>query len=62
MTVFVNAEDGYAAHARFADMASEYFYEALGDNGIAARTSVGVASLPGNAPCEIQIIAAASNE
>lgn len=62
VTVFVNAEDGYTAHARFADMVSDYYHEALGDDGIAARASIGAASLPGNAPCEIQIIAAASIE
>lgn len=62
MTVYVNAEDGYTAHARFADLASDYFRETLGDHGIASRTSIGVASLPGNAPCEIQIIAEASRE
>ncbi|MBQ7534942.1 MAG: RidA family protein [Stomatobaculum sp.] len=59
-TVFVNAEEGYTAHAKFADAASEYFCEELGEGGSAARASVGVASLPGDAPCEIQIIAAAS--
>ena len=59
ITVFVNAEPDYTAHAKFADMASEYFCEKLGEAGIAARASVGVASLPGNAPCEIQIVAAA---
>lgn len=59
VTVFVNAEEGYTAHARFADLVSEYYHEVLGKAGIAARASIGVASLPGNAPCEIQIIAAA---
>ena len=62
ITVFVNAEEGYQSHAKFADMASEYFCEKLGDAGIASRASVGVASLPGNAPCEIQITAAAQAE
>ena len=37
---------------------SEYLFKELGKIGIASRTSVGVISLPGNAPVEIQIIAA----
>lgn len=61
ITVYVNAEDGYTKHAKFADMASDYFCEELGTAGIACRASVGLATLPGNAPCEIQIIAAAGH-
>ena len=58
LTVFVNAEEGYTIHSRFADIASEFFCENLGEKGKAVRASAGVASLPGNAPCEVQIIAA----
>ncbi len=61
ITVYVNAEEGYTTHAKFADFASEYFCEILGEGGIAARAAIGVASLPGNAPCEISIIAAVKN-
>ena len=59
VTVFINAEEGFTTQAKLADFASEYFVEELGDAGIGARAAVGVQSLPGNAPCEIQIIAAA---
>lgn len=59
VTVFVNAEEGFTTHSKLADIASEYFCEELKDAGVAARAAVGVASLPGNAPCEIQIVAAA---
>lgn len=59
ITVYVNAEEGYTKQAKFADLASEYFCEELDTAGIGCRASVGVASLPGDAPCEIQIIAAA---
>ncbi len=59
VTVFLNAEEGFTAHPKIADFASAYFKERLGDAGIGCRAAVGVASLPGNAPCEIQIIAAA---
>lgn len=56
ITVYLNAEDGYTKHAKVADFASEYLCEELKDAGICSRTSIGVASLPGNAPCEIQLL------
>ena len=59
MVVYVNAEESFTLHSRLADFASEYICEELGEPGIAARTAVGVASLPGNAPLEIQMICAA---
>ena len=59
ITVYVNAEDGFTKQAKVADFASEYFCEELGESGIAARAAVGVKSLPGDAPCEIQIVALA---
>ncbi len=57
MTVYVNAEDGFTAHSKLADFASEYIVNELGDIAICSRTAIGVKSLPGNAPLEIQIIA-----
>lgn len=59
ITVFINAEDGYTYHTKIADFASEYLCEKLGNDGIGSRAAVGVASLPGNAPVEIQLIVAA---
>lgn len=56
MTVYVNAEEGFTAHAKIADLASDYLSEKLGDRSPMARVSVGVASLPGNAPVEIQLV------
>lgn len=58
-TVYVNAEEGYTKHPKFADQASDYFCEVLGESGVGCRATVGVASLPSDAPCEIQIIVAA---
>ena len=58
LTVYLNAEDGFEAHSTLADFASDYLYEQLGSKGIGSRAAVGVASLPGNAPVEIQLIAA----
>lgn len=60
LTVYVNAEDGFTVHSKLADFATDYLCEKLGNAGVAARAALGVASLPGNAPVEIQIICAVS--
>ena len=59
ITVYVNAEEGFTSQSKVADMASEYFCEVLGEAGVGSRAAVGVASLPGSAPVEISITAAA---
>ena len=56
MTVYVNAGEGFTAHSKIADFASEYLCEELGEAGTAARAAIGVASLPGDAPAEVQIV------
>ena len=58
LSVYVNAEDGFTAHSKIADFATDYLCEELGQAGVAARAALGMASLPGNAPVEIQIICA----
>ena len=58
LTVYVAAEPGFTAHSRLADFASEFLKSELGAAGIGSRAAIGVASLPGNAPVEIQLIAA----
>ncbi|MFT3688555.1 RidA family protein [Paenirhodobacter sp.] len=58
MTVYVAAEPGFTAHSRLADFASAFLRAELGDAGIGSRCAVGVATLPGDAPVEIQLIAA----
>lgn len=62
LTVFINAAEDFTAHARLADFASEYLHEEMGKAGIGSRAAIGVASLPGNAPVEIQLIAGISDE
>lgn len=57
LTIYIAAEPGFTAHSRIADLASAYLREELGDAGIGSRAALGVASLPGNAPVEIQLIA-----
>ena len=59
MTVYVNAEDGFTSHAKIADFASDYLSEELGDISPMARVSIGVATLPGNSPLEIQLVCGA---
>jgi enamine deaminase RidA (YjgF/YER057c/UK114 family) len=60
MTVYVNAEDGFTSHSKIADFASEYIVDKLGDLAICSRAAIGVKSLPGNAPVEVQIVASYS--
>lgn len=57
LTVYISAEPGFEAHSKLADFASIYLRDELGAAGIGARTAVGVATLPGNAPVEIHLIA-----
>lgn len=57
LTVFIAANAQFTAHSQLADFASEYLQDQLGHAGVACRATVGVASLPGGAPVEIQLIA-----
>jgi enamine deaminase RidA (YjgF/YER057c/UK114 family) len=57
LTVYIAGEPGLTTHARLADFASAYLQRELGHDGIGCRAAIGVATLPGNAPVEIQLIA-----
>ena len=57
--VYINAEEGFVSHAKLADFGSDYLTEELGEAGSAARAAIGLGTLPGNAPVEIQLICAA---
>ncbi|MCK0131314.1 RidA family protein [Flavobacteriaceae bacterium F08102] len=59
LNVFINAEEGFTAHAKVADYASELFIEKLGVHCIGSRAAIGVASLPSNATVEITLTAKA---
>lgn len=61
LTVYIAAEPEFTAHARLADFASAYLQGELGDDGVGCRAAVGVASLPGHAPVEIQLVAIVAN-
>ncbi len=52
--VFVNAPSGFADHPKVGNGASDLLVELLGDDGRHARAAVGVASLPLDAPVEIE--------
>lgn len=58
LTVYIAAEPGFMAHSKLADYASQFLRDRLGDAAIGCRAAIGVATLPGNAPVEIQLIAA----
>lgn len=57
LTVYIAAEAGFTAHSRLADHASSFLKDRLGDVAIGSRAAIGVATLPGNAPVEIQLVA-----
>ena len=56
ITVFVATAPGFTEQHLVANGASDLFAEALGERGRHARSAVGVASLPMNAPVEIEAI------
>lgn len=58
LTVYIAAEAGFTAHSQLADFASCFLEAELGPEGIGSRAAVGVATLPGNAPVEVQLVAA----
>ncbi|NCB41117.1 MAG: RidA family protein [Clostridia bacterium] len=62
MTVYICAEDGFEKHAKIADFASDFLYQEIGDCAIGSRVAIGVASLPGNAPLEIQLTVSAKQK
>ena len=57
MTVYVHAASGFTEHSRVADAATDALVAHLGARGRCARSAVGVASLPGDAPVEIELTA-----
>jgi enamine deaminase RidA (YjgF/YER057c/UK114 family) len=60
LTVYVNAPAGYTRHAHLADFASRHIEIHLGEEGIASRAAIGVASLPGGAVVEVALVAVAA--
>ena len=59
LTVYLNATPDYTTHAKVGDIASDWLVDQLGEAGVGARAAIGLATLPGDAPVEIQLVAAA---
>jgi enamine deaminase RidA (YjgF/YER057c/UK114 family) len=56
LTVFVACVPGFAEQHLVANGASELLGEVLGDDGLHARSAVGVPSLPANSPVEVEAV------
>ena len=54
----VNAAPDFADHPRVVNGCSDLFVEVFGEKGRHARSAVGMASLPGGIPVEIEVIVA----
>lgn len=52
----VNAVSGFTQHPQVINGCSDLFVAVLGENGRHARSAVGMGSLPGNMPVEIEVI------
>ncbi len=58
LTGFVNAVPSFTQHSQVIDGASKFLYDVFGTAGSHARSAVGCTSLPGDACCEIEMVAA----
>lgn len=56
LTRYVASAPGFRDHPRVIDGASRLLVEIFGDNGRHARAAVGVASLPGGSPVEVELV------
>ena len=57
LTGYVNSAPGFTKQGAVIEAASQLLYQIFGEQGLHARTSFGVAELPGNSACEIELIA-----
>ena len=58
VVVYIATSPGFARHAEVANGATGLLVELFGEDGRPARVSVGVASLPLNAPVEVELFVA----
>ena len=56
MTGFVASDPQFTQQTKVIDAASKLLKEIFGERGLAARSAIGVCALPGDAPCEIELI------
>jgi enamine deaminase RidA (YjgF/YER057c/UK114 family) len=57
---YVAASEGFEEQPAIINGASDLLQEIFGDDGIHARTAIGVQSLPGGAPVEVELVASLS--
>jgi enamine deaminase RidA (YjgF/YER057c/UK114 family) len=55
---FVNAPEGFVDSPRVINGASDLLIELYGERGQHARSAIGIAALPGDAPVEVEMIVA----
>lgn len=53
---FVNATDDFVDHPGVINGCSDFLVEVFGENGVHARSSIGVASLPNNITVEVEAV------
>lgn len=53
---YVSCTADFAGQTQVIDGASELLREIFQENGVSARSAIGVYALPGNAPCEVELI------
>jgi len=56
VTGFVNCGFDFGKQSQVIDGASKFLVDVFGEMGVHARSAVGVASLPGGATCEVEMI------
>jgi enamine deaminase RidA (YjgF/YER057c/UK114 family) len=61
MTVYLACAPDFVDHSRLADAGSAVLRERLGDRGTPVRSAVGVATLPGGAPVEVELTVAVAD-
>ncbi len=57
---YVAASEGFEEQPAVINGASDLLQEIFGDTGVHARTAIGVQSLPGGAPVEVELVASLS--
>jgi len=58
LTVYMTCDGDFTDHSRLADSASAILFDTWPSAGLGARAAVGVSTLPGGAPVEIQLVVA----
>lgn len=57
LTGYVNSTENFTQQGAVIEAASQLLYQIFGERGLHARTSIGVAALPGDSACEIELVA-----